>query len=205
LSSACFTIAGAAQTSVPQAALSVSTAGNDAGHLSSRELTAVDAASPTDGADLAMWGVAEKSAESRLANSASPMRRLASGIVERSSSLAMMLTQHAMRFLGVPYVFGGTSARGFDCSAYVQHVFAMIGVHLPRTADAQFYAGHRIDGSMAPGDLVFFQTYEPGPSHVGIYLGDDHFVHASSSHGVTVSSLHDRYWAARYLGAKRFI
>jgi cell wall-associated NlpC family hydrolase len=156
-----------------------------------------------------MWGVAPSSpgadAVRRLTATASPMRRLASGIIERSTTLAMNLTRHAMQFLGVPYVFGGTSTSGFDCSGYVQHVFAMLGLHLPRTADAQFYAGHKILGAMVPGDLVFFQTYLPGPSHVGIYLGNDRFVHASSSHGVTVSSLHERYWSARYLGAKRII
>jgi cell wall-associated NlpC family hydrolase len=82
----------------------------------------------------------------------------------------------------------------------------MLGRHIPRTADAQYYAGKKVAGaSMVPGDLVFFQTYTAGPSHVGIYLGKDRFVHASSSHGVTVSSLHDQYWSARYLGAKRLI
>ena len=112
--------------------------------------------------------------------------------------LAVNLTRDAMRFLGVPYVFGGTSASGFDCSGYVQHVFAMLGHHIPRTADAQYDVGKRVSGSkMAPGDLVFFQTYTAGPSHVGIYLGNDRFVHASSSRGVMVSSLHQSYWKAR--------
>ncbi len=106
-----------------------------------------------------------------------------------------------MRFLGVPYVFGGTSTNGFDCSGYVQHVFALLGVHLPRTADEQYVLGKRVVGkAMAPGDLVFFQTYAAGASHVGIYLGNDRFVHASSSsRGVTWSrSLHEqRYWSVR--------
>jgi cell wall-associated NlpC family hydrolase len=193
---------------VPESgAVTVSTAAVDAGHASSRLLTAVEAAAPTDGADLAMWGVhgSDTSVATPADRSASPMRRLASGIIERSTNLAVVLTQHAMRFLGVPYVFGGTSTGGFDCSGYVQHVFAMLGVHLPRTADAQYDAGRRIAGRMAPGDLVFFTTYTSGVSHVGIYLGNDRFVHASSSRGVTVSSLHERYWSARYLGAKRFI
>jgi cell wall-associated NlpC family hydrolase len=132
-------------------------------------------------------------------------RSFAGGVLARTSKLAAQLTRSALRFLGVPYVFGGTSTSGFDCSGYVQHVFAMLGISLPRTADAQFDVGHRIIGGMRPGDLVFFQTYTAGASHVGIYLGHDKFVHASSSQGVTVSSLHDSYWAARYIGAKRIL
>ncbi len=131
--------------------------------------------------------------------------RLATRILSHTSTIAQGLTRSALRFIGVPYVFGGTSGYGFDCSGYVQHVFAMMGLRVPRTADAQYYAGSRIRGGMSPGDLVFFQTYEPGPSHVGIYLGHGHFAHASSSHGVMVSSLTDSYWSARYIGAKRFV
>ena len=131
--------------------------------------------------------------------------RLAGGILARTSKIAQMLTRSALRFLGTPYVFGGDSPSGFDCSAYVQHVFAMVGISLPRTADAQYDAGRPAVGGPRPGDLVFFQTYTEGPSHVGIYLGNGQFVHASSSHGVMVSNLSESYWAARYLGAKRLI
>ena len=132
-------------------------------------------------------------------------RSFAGGVLARTSKLATQLTRSALKFLGVPYVFGGTSSSGFDCSGYVQHVFASLGIRLPRTADAQYDAGHRVVGAMKPGDLVFFQTYAAGASHVGIYLGHGKFVHASSSHGVMVSSLSDSYWSARYLGAKRFL
>jgi cell wall-associated NlpC family hydrolase len=178
-----------------------------------RHLAAIEAAAPTAGADLAMWGAGETAstapaaASNAVAGSSvqSAVHRFASGIVSRSAHLAMSLTRNAMRFLGTPYVFGGTSAGGFDCSGYVQHVFAMLGLRVPRTADEQYAAAHRILGSMRPGDLVFFQTYERGASHVGIYLGHDRFIHSSSSKGVVVSSLHDNYWNARYLGAKRVV
>ena len=130
--------------------------------------------------------------------------RFAGGVLARTSKIAQELTKSALRFLGTPYVFGGTTAAGFDCSGYVQHVFAMLGISIPRTADAQYDAGRRIVGAMRPGDLVFFQTYEPGVSHVGIYLGNGKFVHASS-HGVMVSSLSQSYWRTRYVGAKRLI
>jgi cell wall-associated NlpC family hydrolase len=166
-----------------------------------QRLAAAEAAAPTAGADLAMWGVAPDSARS----GESGVRRFASGIVARGASIALSLTRNAMRFIGTPYAFGGTTSGGFDCSGYVQHVFAILGLHLPRTADAQYAAGHRLSGAMKPGDLVFFQTYEAGPSHVGIYLGSDRFIHSSSSMGVIVSSLHDHYWNARYLGAKRIV
>jgi cell wall-associated NlpC family hydrolase len=131
--------------------------------------------------------------------------RFAGGILARTSNIARQLTRSALRFLGTPYVFGGTSTSGFDCSAYVQHVFAMVGISLPRTADAQYDAGHKAVGGPRPGDLVFFETYTEGVSHVGIYLGHGEFVHASSSHGVMVSKLSESYWASRYLGAKRLI
>lgn len=131
------------------------------------------------------------------------LSRFAGRILRKTSTIARALTRDALRFLGTPYVFGGSSGYGFDCSGYVQHVFAMVGIHIPRMADEQYYAGSRIKGHPLAGDLVFFQTYEPGPSHVGIYLGGGRFVHASSSHGVMVSSLGDSYWSGRYLGAKR--
>jgi cell wall-associated NlpC family hydrolase len=211
LTATSFAIGGAAETALPPA-VTVATAAADAAPASQAQAVrtaAIEAVAPTAGADLAMWGVdpstAATPAESRLTGSRL-VRRFADGIVNRSAQLAVTLTRNAMRFLGVPYVFGGTSSRGFDCSGYVQHVFAMLGYHIPRTADAQYDAGKRVTGAkMVPGDLVFFQTYEAGASHVGIYLGNDRFVHASSSHGVTVSSLHESYWSARYLGAKRLI
>ena len=118
--------------------------------------------------------------------------------------LAQQLTRSALRFLGVPYVFGGTTTSGFDCSGFVQHVFAMLGIGLPRTADAQYDVGRPAVGGPRAGDLVFFDTYG-GVSHVGIYLGHGKFVHASSSHGVMVSHLSESYWASRYVGAKRLI
>jgi len=130
--------------------------------------------------------------------------RFAGGVLARTSRMATELTRSALRFLGVPYSFGGTSSSGFDCSGFVQHVFAMLGIALPRTADAQYDVGHRAVGGAHPGDLVFFDTYG-GVSHVGIYLGGGKFVHASSSHGVMVSRLSESYWATRYVGAKRLI
>jgi cell wall-associated NlpC family hydrolase len=130
--------------------------------------------------------------------------RFAGGVLARTTHIAQALTRSALHFLGVPYVFGGTTAMGFDCSGFVQHVFAMLGIALPRTADAQYDFGRPALGGPRPGDLVFFDTYG-GVSHVGIYLGRGEFVHASSSRGVMVSHLSESYWASRYVGAKRLI
>jgi len=161
-----------------------------------RDLQAADAAGAN--ADLNMW------LGDRKATKSAAIRRFAKGVINRTSSIARGLTRNAMRFIGTPYVFGGTSRSGFDCSGYVQHVFAMMGIRVPRTADAQFYAAHKIKNGARVGDLVFFQTYAPGPSHVGIYLGSGKFI-SSAGHGVHISRLANKYWATRYLGAKRVL
>ena len=138
---------------------------------------------------------------------AEPIIPKASGALPAASSRALPSSRRPSRAAPCassvrPYVFGGTSTSGFDCSGFVQHVFAMLGIGLPRTADAQYDAGKPAVGGPRAGDLVFFDTYG-GVSHVGIYLGHGNFVHASSSHGVMVSNLSDSYWASRYVGAKR--
>ena len=121
-----------------------------------------------------------------------------------TNSIARRVVSDSMNYLGVPYVFGGTTPNGFDCSGYVRYVFANAGVYLPRTADAQYEVGYSVSTSeLVPGDLVFFSTYEPGPSHVGIYLGDGDFINASSSQGVSVASLYSSYWGSCYIGARR--
>jgi cell wall-associated NlpC family hydrolase len=216
LNAAAFGVAGATETvavtgSDTSAVLSIATqTAPEGGPVSAAalaaakpHLAALESAAPTAGADLARWGANAPHEERAVAGEPSAVRRFASGIIARSTHLAMSLTRNAMRFIGTPYAFGGTSAGGFDCSGYVQHVFAMLGMRLPRTADAQWAAGRHIRDGVKTGDLVFFQTYERGPSHVGIYLGNDRFIHSSSSRGVVVSSLQDGYWHARYLGAKR--
>ncbi len=112
----------------------------------------------------------------------------------------------ARRYMGVPYVWGGEDPTGFDCSGFLQHVYARHGVMLPRTADLQFNVGMKVGrGKEQPGDMVFFETYCPGPSHCGIYVGRGYFIHASSSRGVTIANLSEDFFASRYLGAKRVI
>ncbi len=90
------------------------------------------------------------------------------------------LTLFAKKLLNIPYKFGGNSILGIDCSAYVKKVYGFLGMDLPRTAREQFNEGEAIDKEeLSIGDLVFFRTYASFPSHVGIYLGNNLFIHAS--------------------------
>lgn len=112
----------------------------------------------------------------------------------------------AKKYLGVPYKFGGDTPKGFDCSGYLQYIFAQNGMKIPRTADEQYKIGTSLSQSqLKTGDLVFFTTYEKGPSHCGLYLGDSKFIHASSSKGIHIDELSDAYWKPRYIGAKRIL
>ena len=112
----------------------------------------------------------------------------------------------AAKYKGVPYVFGGTTPKGFDCSGYVQYVFKELGGTITRTADTQAEEGVFVNQKqLKPGDLVFFTTYEPGASHVGIYAGNGQFWNASSSRGVVLYKLSDDYWRTRYYGARRVL
>ena len=128
--------------------------------------------------------------------------------VSRDSSTVAVrrVIQTALRYQGVPYVFGGTTPYGFDCSGFVRYVFAGNGLQLPRMADEQYGYGTPVSYSrLQPGDLVFFNTYASGVSHVAIYLGDGRFISATSSQGVAIARIDNSYWGPRYIGARRLL
>ena len=110
-------------------------------------------------------------------------------------------------YLGVPYKYGGTSKKGVDCSGFTSQVFASaVDVALPRSTREQFAVGMKVGRhELRFGDLVFFNTTGRKPSHVGIYIEDDLFAHASVNDGVTFSSLESAYYRKRFVGARRVV
>jgi cell wall-associated NlpC family hydrolase len=117
-----------------------------------------------------------------------------------SASNVQAIIDEAKKYIGTPYRWGGNTPAGFDCSGFTKYVFNHFGVSLPRTTADQWNATSPVN-SPNIGDLVFFQTYKLGPSHVGIYLGNNKFISAASN-GVTISDMTATYWKTRYLGAR---
>jgi cell wall-associated NlpC family hydrolase len=113
----------------------------------------------------------------------------------------------ARTYTGASYRSGGSSPAGFDCSGFVQFLYARSGVRLPRTAAAQFDVGQRIGPhAVSAGDLVFFRTAGRSVSHVGIATGDGAFIHAPNARSrVRLDRLDSGYWAERYAGARRVL
>jgi cell wall-associated NlpC family hydrolase len=145
---------------------------------------AITAAAPPAGAP-AVWG------SWRLPQAAVPKRAA--------------LIHEALRYLGRPYRWAGIGRGGFDCSGLVFRVFTALGIALPHSSSGQYGGGTAVPAArLVPGDLVFFRTYNSGPSHVGIYLGANRFIHASVMRGVIVSSMDEPYYRARFLGARRY-
>ncbi|WP_094604440.1 hypothetical protein SPSIL_053310 [Sporomusa silvacetica DSM 10669] len=120
---------------------------------------------------------------------------------------ATEIIKNAQKYMGVPYVWGGDTPDGWDCSGYTQYVMKESGITIPRTAAEQFNTGIAVNkNDLKIGDLVFFTTYKAGASHVGFYMGDGKFIHASSvAKQVTINALSEDYYTEHYIGARRYI
>lgn len=131
-------------------------------------------------------------------NPTAPLEEIRLAVVVKASS-----------YLGIAYHFGGEDARGLDCSGFVRAVFTDFIPEIPRRSMELSYFGKPIDKrDLQPGDLVFFNTTGRNPSHVGVYIGGNHFIHSASggdNTGVIISSLDSDYYAARYTGSRRVV
>ncbi|NMC26626.1 MAG: peptidoglycan endopeptidase, partial [Syntrophomonadaceae bacterium] len=135
---------------------------------------------------------------------------VASPVVSRSgdSVTGSRIIEKAANYLGTPYVYGGSSPSGFDCSGFTQYIYKQLGISLYRTAASQYGHGVQVSKSqLIAGDLVFFKCGGSTINHVGIYCGNGQFIHSSSpsSGGVIYSSLNSGYYANTYVGARRIV
>ena len=121
-----------------------------------------------------------------------------------SGGIGEQVAAYAQKFVGYPYVYGGNGPDSFDCSGFVKYVYAQFGYNINRTATAQMSNGYSVSKSeLIPGDLVFFYN-GGGIGHVGMYIGNNQFVHAANSRsGVVITSLSSSWYQERYAGARR--
>ncbi len=145
----------------------------------------------------------KKAAESKAAVDPSEnSAKISAGHIDQQKMMDVILT-----YLGTPYKYGGETKDGIDCSAFTSQVYSKsVNIALPRSTDAQIAEGTPVqrDG-LQFGDLIFFNTTGRNPSHVGIYIGDGLFAHASEAFGVTISSLESLYYKKHYTEARRII
>lgn len=131
-----------------------------------------------------------------------------SGSGNPSGTGGQLVVETAKKYLGYPYVYGGMSPSGFDCSGFVNYVYKLCGYSMSRVASSIYYNNgtHVEKADLQPGDLVFFSNSSERIGHVGIYIGGSQFIHASSSTvGVIISDLGSSYYQSHYVGAKRII
>ena len=147
------------------------------------------------------------SAEDNLQNLANRLHEMETELRRAHGAKAKLhpFLETAREFLGVPYLWGGASFSGMDCSGLILATLRRHGIVAPHSAAELFKLGQQVDGALQPGDLVFFtNTYKPGISHVGLYVGGNEFLHASSGRGrVTIGNLDDPYYVQKYAGARR--
>jgi cell wall-associated NlpC family hydrolase len=151
-------------------------------------------------------------AESTGQPSSAEARNPSGGKRNKPKGSAKQVVRKARKYLGTPYAWGGTSKKGMDCSGLMVTSFGAAGVDLPRTSSAQYKQGQPVKRpQLQPGDMVFFShRRKKRVGHAGLVVevaagGEVRFIHASSSEGVTISSLSSDYWTEHYIGARRVL
>ncbi|WP_159462024.1 C40 family peptidase [Salirhabdus sp. Marseille-P4669] len=159
-----------------------------------------------------MTGSYDTSTTSALKNFQSDYGLVTSGKADSATLTAIdhavvkqAIIKDSVNYTGVPYLWGGTTPTGFDCSGFVYFMFQKHGVEMSRNTSSGLYKqGTTIaDSDLMPGDLVFFSTSGSGITHVGFYMGDNQFISATSSSGIKAVSMDNSYWSKHYVGAKR--
>ncbi len=165
-------------------------------------VTALTGCSPLSGSTTAQR-TADRPPASRDRPSSAPAAKHPGGVAKQphTGTGAQPIVQTALKYVGVPYRWGGVTPAGFDCSGFVRYVYAKAGVSLPRTAAEQYKSGVPVTReNLQPGDLVFFDRLR----HNGIYVGDRRFIHATRTGGhVIVSHLDEPWFKRRWIGGRR--
>lgn len=147
---------------------------------------------------------ANKPSTSKPTTGASNSKPSTSSASTAGTGVYSSLINAGKKYQGVPYVWGGSSPSGFDCSGFIYYVHNEVGINIPRTNTDGYYNRSFSVSNPIPGDLVFFKnTYKQGISHMGIYLGNGQFLHAGTSQGVTIGNVNDSYWGPKFAGYKR--
>lgn len=180
------------------------------GYIRSDLVTLTQKPSCNSGTACTTAGVSTPSAAATTTENSSSSTSSAAAVTTSNTSTAQQIVEFAKKYIGYPYVWGGTSPSGFDCSGFTTYVYKQFGYSLNRTANAQMSNGTAVSRTnLMPGDLVMFgNTYSSSSAvtHVGIYIGNDQFIHAAnSSTGVVISNLSQSYYNSRYVGARRIV
>jgi peptidoglycan DL-endopeptidase LytE len=177
--------------------------GDTLSHIAKRYGTSVSQLKANNGLSSDLIRVGQKLSISGKTTASSPAKQVVTKVASSSNDSVGVINE-AKRHLGTPYVWGGASPSGFDCSGFIYYVYKQAGINISRTSAAGLWNGATRVSSPQPGDLVFFSnTYKAGISHAGFYIGNNQFIHAGNN-GIEITSLSNSYWKSKFTGYGRY-